>query len=84
MLARVLFDITEAWDRTGRFRSLRQAGVVSQSERGIEVYSRTEEGAWVFCEALEGGSVGLEALGGALEVDRAYRNVELTLPAAGR
>lgn len=83
-LVEVLSDSTEAWDRTGKFRryrkleSLQHYVLVSQHERRIEVYTRGENGAWILREGGEGESVALDALGGALSVDRVYRNVTLT------
>jgi len=84
VLVEVLSDSTESWDRAGKFRryrkleSLKHYVLVSQHERCIEVYSRDAEGGWVLREGADGESVALEALGGALEVDRVYRNVTLT------
>lgn len=83
VLVEVLSDSTEGWDRAGKFRryrklaSLRHYVLVSQRERCIEVYSRAADDTWVFAEALAGESAALDALGGALDVDRVYRNVEL-------
>ncbi len=84
VLVEVLSDSTESWDRAGKFRryrklaSLRHYVLVSQHERCIEVYSRDADGSWALREASDGESVMLDALGGALEVDRVYRNVTLT------
>ncbi|MFO0651125.1 MAG: Uma2 family endonuclease [Polyangiales bacterium] len=84
VLVEVLSDSTESWDRAGKFRryrkieSLKHYVLVSQHERCIEVYSRDAEGGWVLREGAEGEWVALDALGGALEVDRVYRNVTLT------
>ena len=61
-----------------RLESLKHYVLVSQHERCIEVYSRDAEGGWGLREGADGESVALEALGGALEVDRVYRNVTLT------
>lgn len=86
VLVEVLSDSTEGWDRAGKFRryrklaSLRHYVLVSQRERCIEVYSRADDDTWVFAEALAGESAALDALGGALDVDRVYRNVELAPP----
>lgn len=84
VLVEVLSDSTEAWDRTGKSRryrtleSLQHYVLVSQHERRIEVYTRGADGAWILREGGEGESVALEALGGALSIDRVYRNVTLT------
>jgi len=84
VLVEVLSDSTGSSGRTGKFRryrglaTLRDYVLVSQHERCIEVYSRDAEGGWVLREGADGESVALEALGGALEVDRVYRNVTLT------
>jgi Uma2 family endonuclease len=86
VLVEVLSDSTEGWDRAGKFRryrklaSLRHYVLVSQRERCIEVYSRAADDTWVFAEALAGESAALDALGGALDVDRVYRNVDLAPP----
>jgi Uma2 family endonuclease len=84
VLVEVLSDSAGSWHRAGKFRryrkleSLKHYVLVSQHERCIEVYSRDAEGGWVLREGADGESVALEALGGALEVDRVYRNVTLT------
>jgi Uma2 family endonuclease len=84
VLVEVLSDGTEGWDRAGKFRryrklaSLRHYVLVSQHERCIEVCSRDADGSWALREASDGESAMLDALGGALEVDRVYRNVTLT------
>jgi Uma2 family endonuclease len=89
VLVEVLSDGTEQWDRTGKFRryrkleSLQHYVLVSQHERCVEVYTRGADHAWVLREATEGETIALAALDGALDVDRIYRDVELT-PAPDR
>lgn len=84
VIVEVLSDSTETWDRIGKFRhyrkleSLRDYVLVSQHERHIEVYSRDDAGRWVLSEAGEGESVTVSSLGGAIEVDRVYRGIELS------
>lgn len=84
VLVEVLSDSTESWDRTGKFKryrkleTLRDYVLVSQHERGIEVYSRGASGVWELREAGEGESAPLSAFPDGLDVDRVYRGVTLT------
>ena len=84
VLVEVLSDRTEKWDRTGKFRryrkleSLKHYVLVSQHDRCIEVYTRGADNEWVLREATDGETIALSALEGVLDVDRIYRDVELT------
>jgi Uma2 family endonuclease len=84
VLVEVLSDGTERWDRTGKFRryrkleSLKHYVLVSQHDRCIEVYTRGADNEWVLREATDGETIALSALEGVLDVDRVYRDVELT------
>ncbi len=86
LVVEVLSDSTELYDRSTKFEhykripSLCDYALLSQHEAHAEVYSRAEGGRWLYAEARAGESVALPAIGGALELDRVYRNVTLDPP----
>lgn len=74
VIAEVLSDSTESYDRGGKFEacreipSLHEYVLVSQHEPLVEVFLRQTEGAWLF-NAWKG-----------LETATALRSLEITLP----
>jgi Uma2 family endonuclease len=81
LLAEVLSDSTEAWDRGGKFAhyrrlpSLQYYLLVSQEPQRVELYSRSTEGAWTLTEYAPGTSVPLPLLGVTLPVDALYEDL---------
>jgi len=90
LVVEVLSDSTELYDRTTKFEhykrvpSLCDYVLLSQHDAHVEVFSRAEGGRWLYADARGGESVALPSIGGALEVDRVYRNVTLDPPRALR
>lgn len=81
VIAEVLSDSTEAFDRGEKFRHYRQIPslaayvLVSQHEPRIELYERQGDGAWRLTEAGPGEHVRIDALGCDLAVDAVYAGV---------
>ncbi|WP_437616662.1 Uma2 family endonuclease [Sorangium sp. So ce834] len=80
VLAEVLSDSSEAYDRGQKFAhyrripSLREYVLVSQHEPRIEVFHRNEDGSWTIREARAGEGAHLQAIGRTLSVDEVYRD----------
>jgi len=80
LLAEVLSDTTEAYDRGAkaahyrRLPSLHEYVLVSQAERLVEVYRRTEAGRWELLEGRPGDRIELRSLGISLDVAAIYAN----------
>jgi Uma2 family endonuclease len=80
VIAEILSDSTEAFDRGDKFRryrrlaSLREYVLVSQREPYIEVHRRNDAGEWVLHEAAAGQKLALMSLDVALDVDAIYRD----------
>lgn len=84
LIAEVLSDSSEAFDRGDKFRgyrsiaSLRQYLLVSQHAPRIDVFTRDDDGIW-FIRSLEAGqTLALEPPGVVVDVDAIFRGVELT------
>ena len=81
LLAEVLSESTEAWDRGGKFAhcrrlpSLQYYLLVSQEPQRVELYTRSTEGAWTLTEHAPGTSVSLPLLGITLPVDALYEDL---------
>jgi len=80
LLAEVLSDTTEAYDRGAkaahyrRLPSLQEYVLVSQAEPLVEVYRRTEAGRWELLEGRPGDRIELRSLGISLDVAAIYAN----------
>ena len=78
LLAEVLSDSTESYDRNEkwahyrRIPSLRDYLLVSQYERRIEHYHRNEDGTWTLRDARPGDVIDVAAIGVRLSVDDIY------------
>lgn len=79
LIAEVLSDSTEAYDRGQKFAyyrripSLREYLLVSQVEPRLEAYAKNEAGLWVLREAGRGEQLQLASLEGlSLDVDTIY------------
>ena len=81
LLAEVLSDSAEAWDRGGKFAhyrtiaSLRYYLRVNVNTSMIELFTRLDDGSWRLTEHRPGGELALPALGVALPVDEVYRDL---------
>lgn len=81
LIAEVLSDATEAYDRGAKFahyqrlESLREYVLVSQNERRIEVFRRAEGGDWMYHEYRDAGLVALPALGIEVPLAEVYERV---------
>ncbi|MBM3833481.1 MAG: Uma2 family endonuclease [Verrucomicrobia bacterium] len=83
LVAEVLSDSTEAYDRGGKFAHYRQIAtlqeclLISQKEPRIEQFIRKADGAWEFREATGlGGHLELPSLKVTLDLSEAFANVE--------
>lgn len=81
LIAEVLSDSTEAYDRGEKFAhyrrvpSLREYLLLSQHEPRLEAYTKNDEGAWVLREARAGEILVLGSLEGVrLSTDAIYRD----------
>jgi Uma2 family endonuclease len=89
VLAEVLSDSTEAYDRGEKFAhyrrvpSLREYVLVSQRERRVEVYQRAERRRWMLTDWGPGERAALSSLELELSVDEVYRGLGLGVPAGG-
>jgi Uma2 family endonuclease len=84
LIAEVLSDSTEAYDRAEKFEHYRQIPtlqeylLVSHRERRIDRRRRARDGSWTECCAGRGENVPLEAIGIELSVDEIYDRSPLT------
>jgi len=80
VLAEVLSDSTEAYDRGAKFMhyrripSLQAYLLVSQAEPRIELYCRTDAGLWLLSEARAGETIAIAPLAISLDIDAIYAN----------
>jgi Uma2 family endonuclease len=80
LLAEVLSDSTEAYDRGEKFAhyrripSLRHYLLVSQQETRLELYSKGARGGWMYIDAGAGQTLELTTPDIRLETDRVYRH----------
>lgn len=80
VLAEVLSESTEAYDRGAKFAhyrripSLQACLIVSQAELRIELYCRTDAGLWLLSEARAGDTIAITPLAISLDVDAIYAN----------
>jgi Uma2 family endonuclease len=80
VLAEVLSDSTEAYDRGAKFAHYRRISsleaylLVSQAEPRIELYRRTDAGLWLLSEARSGEAIEITPLAISLDVDAIYAN----------
>lgn len=92
VIAEVLSDSTEAYDRGKKFEhyrgiaSVKHYLLVAQDHPLVELYTRQPDGTWSLSDRRHGDEVGLSALGCELSVAEIYRKVlEVdTGPAQGR
>ena len=81
LIAEVLSDSTEAFDRGAKFvgyravPSLSDYLLLSQDERRIEHYARQNDGGWVLRTYEAGGTVPVASLGIELPIDALYAGV---------
>ncbi len=84
VIAEILSDGTEAFDRGEKFRHYRQIPslgayiLVSQHEPRIELYRRQTDGSWRLTEAGPGEQLRIDVLGCDLDVDAVYAGVIVT------
>jgi Uma2 family endonuclease len=80
LIAEVLFDSTEAYDRGEKFAhyrripSLRHYLLVSQREPRLELYSKDARAGWMYIDAGVGEALELTTPDIRLETDRVYRH----------
>lgn len=83
LVAEVLSDSTEAFDRGDKFAryrtlpGLREYLLASQHHRRLELFSRGEDGVWTFVSAEAGQRLRVPALGVEVAVDEVYDAVEI-------
>lgn len=86
LLAEVLSDSTESWDRGGKFAHYRRLPtlhhylLVSQEPRRVELFTRGDDDEWMLKEYGPGETVPLAALGLQLPVDDLYADLTQTTP----
>lgn len=81
LLAEVLSEGTEAWDRGGKFAhyrtiaTLRHMLLVNVDTACIELFTRMDDGSWRLTEHRAGGTLALPAIGVEIAVDEVYRDL---------
>ena len=84
LIAEVLSESTESWDRGGKFAHYRRLAslqhylLVSQHAHQIELFTRTQGKEWTLMEYGPGEIVPLAALGLQLPVDELYADLSET------
>lgn len=81
LLAEVLSESTEAWDRGGKFAhyrripTLRYYLLINVRPSLIELFTRMDDGSWRLTEHGPGSSVSLPEIGVVIPVDEVYRDL---------
>lgn len=86
LLAEVLSETTEAWDRGGKFAHYRRLPtlqhylLVSQEPRRVELFTRGPDNTWTLTEFGPGSQVPLPTLGISVPVDELYEDLPTVEP----